>query len=126
MFVSLVAFVTDQASGSVNVCLSSVPPLAFFIAFLPVNSSLLLAFGHWARLVWPSFLCGVWRLLNRTAHNFGFTSYMTDSLLPVVVGLITAQNVLGTIFFLVHILSFFCYFLFKWFLFANEHIRPIT
>lgn len=36
--------------------------------------------------------------MSRSAHSFGFTSFMTDSLLPVVVGLITAQNILGTIF----------------------------
>lgn len=40
MFVSLVDFVKDQASALVNF-LSSVPPLAFFIIFLPTNSSLL-------------------------------------------------------------------------------------
>lgn len=54
-------------------------------------------------------------------------AYMTGSLLPVVVGLITAQNVLGTFFFFgAHFELFFLLYLFKWFLFANEHIRPIT
>lgn len=65
--------------------------------------------------------------LSRSAHSFGFTSFMTDSLLPVVVGLITAQNILGTIFsFGAHFELFLLFCLFKWFLFANEHIRPIT
>lgn len=44
----------------------------------------------------------------------------------IVVGLITAQNVLGTIFCAYfELFFFFTLFFFKWFLFANEHIRPI-
>lgn len=94
MSVSAVDCVKDQASGSavnrVSCILYDVPAPPAPLSFLKVSLRPL------AEACFPSVLCGSLEAVDQEFTRFCF--YSLNNCQFIVVGLITAQNVLGTVF----------------------------